>query len=312
MRVLIAVVALAAFISFPSTVSAQAAGPAGGRGAGGRGPVVPTTRDLGGGLTLITAGSNSVLAVGRDGAILVDTHFGGPAVVAKVAELTRLPLKFVVNTHSHPDHTGGNADFARQGAIVVATTNAATRMAEDFPSPRGGFDPAVPPEGRPKEMFTDRRTVAIDGQRADLTAFPPAHTDGDLFVYFPAANVIVMGDLHHSNEYPVYDADMGCRCGSYEGNLRAYDAMLAAGNDRTTYVPGHGGPTTKAEVTAYVAMLRRVRDQVTAQIAQGRTADEVVALKLLADDKSPTWPGPDNRDQFIRTLYNALRSGQGR
>ena len=117
--------------------------------------------------------------------------------------------------------------------------------------------------------------------------------------------MLVMGDLHHSNEYPVYDAQIGCRCGSYEGNLRAYDEMLAAGNDRTTYIPGHGGPTTKAEVAAYVAMLRRIRDQVGALIAQGRTADEVVAARLLAEDRSPTTPGPDNRYQFIRTLRGA-------
>lgn len=292
-------------------VAAQGPGPAGGRGPGGRGPAV-TTVDLGGGLTLISAGSNSVLAAGRDGAILVDTTFGGPAFVAKVADVTRVPVRTVINTHSHPDHTGANADFGRQGARIVSTANAATRMAMDFPSPRGGFDPAVPADGRPKDTFTDRTTVTVDGQRAEVVALPPAHTDGDAYVYFPAANVLVMGDLHHSNEYPVYDADSGCRCGSFDGNLRAYDAMLAAGNERTTYIPGHGGPTTKAEVTAYVAMLRRVRDQVTALIAQGRTADDVVAAKLLADDRSPTSPGPDNRDQFVRTLYNALKTGQGR
>jgi glyoxylase-like metal-dependent hydrolase (beta-lactamase superfamily II) len=162
------------------------------------------------------------------------------------------------------------------------------------------------------ETFADRRTVTIDGQRAELTALPPSHTDGDAFVFFPAANVLIMGDLHHSNEYPVYDADTGCRCGSYEGSLQAYDAMLAAGNDRTIYIPGHGGPTTRAEVTAYVGMLRRIRDQVGTLIADGRTADEVVAMKLLAADRSPTTPGPDNRDQFVRTLYGALKTGQGR
>jgi hypothetical protein len=88
--------------------------------------------------------------------------------------------------------------------------------------------------------------------------------------------------------------------------------MLAAGSDRTTYIPGHGGPTTKAEVAAYVAMLRRMRDQIGALIAQGRTADEVVAAKLLAEDGSPRTPRPDNRDQVVRRLCEALRSGQGR
>ena len=286
--------------------------PAGGRR--GRGPANVTSTDLGNGVYLLNAGSNSVLAVGTDGAIVVDTNFSfqSEAFVRKVTELTTLPVKYVINTHSHPDHVGGNEAFAAKGAIVVATAGAAKWMAMEYQTGRGS-DPPVPVAGRPRETFTDRRTVTIPGQRADAIAVPPrAHSEGDAFVYFPAANVLVMGDLHHSNEYPVYDADTGCRCGSYEGNLQAYDAMLAVANDQTKIVPGHGGLTNKAEVTAYVAMLRRVRDQVDKLIAEGKTVDEVVAAKLLADDKSTTSPGPDNRDPFIRTLYNAQKTGQGR
>lgn len=270
--------------------------------------------DLGNGVYQLNAGSNSVLAIGKDAAIVVDTNFlsQSDAFVKKVTELTSLPVKYIINTHAHPDHVGANEAFAANGATVVATANAARRMAMEYPSPRGTPDPPVPVAGRPTETFTGTKTLSIDEQTARITALPPAHTDGDAFVYFAGVNVLVMGDLHHSNEYPVYDADGGCRCGSFEGNLEAYDAMLKVANDQTKIVPGHGAVTNKTEVTAYVAMLRKVRDEIDALIQQRKTADEVVAARLLANDKSPTSQGPDNRDQFVRTLYNALKSGQGK
>jgi len=278
-----------------------------------RGPVAITDIDLGNGIHLLGGGSNSVLAIGTDAAILVDAKFGQPeALVAKVRELTALPVRYVVNTHAHPDHTGANAAFAGTGATVVATELAASWMARPFRAPNGNDDPPIAEAGRPTETFAGATTVAIDGQRAVVTEVPRSHSEGDAYVFFPDANVLVMGDLHHSNEYPVYDAEMGCLCGSFEGNLQAYDAMLAVADDETAIVPGHGGLTNRREVVAYVAMLRRIRDTVQRLLDEGRDADEVVAMQLLADDRSPTSPGPDNRDQFIRTLYNALSTGQGR
>jgi len=278
-----------------------------------RGPVVITDTDLGNGIHVLGGGSNSVLAIGADAAILVDTKFGQPeALVSKVRELTSLPVRYVINTHAHPDHTGANAAFAEMGATVVATTRAAEWMARPFRAPNGNMDPPVAETGRPAVTFDGTTRVEIPGQRAVVTEVERSHSEGDAYVYFPDANVLVTGDLHHSNEYPVYDAAMGCLCGSFDGNLRAYDAMLAVANDETAIVPGHGGITNRAEVVAYVAMLRRVRERVAALVAEGRTADDVVAMGLLADDRSPQSPGPDNRDQFIRTLYTALATGQGR
>lgn len=304
---------VAAFALSTAVLAAQqppSTPPAPGRG---RGPVEIGVVDLGNRVYQLTGGSNAVLAIGTDAAILVDSKFGQPeALVRKVAELTRLPVRYVVNTHSHPDHTGANEAFARMGATVVATARAAEWMSRPFLAPTGNMDPPLPEGGRPKETFARTQTIAIAGQRLVATEVPRSHSDGDAYVYFPDANVLVMGDLHHSNEYPVYDAEMGCRCGSYEANLQAYDAMLRLANDQTKFIPGHGGLTNKAEVTAYVAMLRRVRGEVQALVDQGKTADEVVALKLLASDRSPTSPGPDNRDQFIRVLYNALRTGVGK
>lgn len=242
----------------------------------------------------------------------MDALFGMPeALVTKVGELTTRPVRYVINTHAHPDHTGANAAFAAKGATVVATAATASWMARPFVTPMGTSTPPIAESARPRETFSGSRTISVAGLTAQVTEVPRSHSEGDAFVYFPGANVLVMGDLHHSNEYPVYDVTMGCLCGSFDGNLRAYDMMLAVANATTRIIPGHGGVTNKAEVTAYVAMLRRIRDEVRTLIAAGRTEDEVVALKLLANDKSPTSPGPDNRDQFIRTLYGALKTGKG-
>ena len=296
------ILALIAVMAAAATVAAQ------------RGPIQIGVVDLGNNVYQLTGGSNAVLAVGTDGAILVDSKFREPeALVRKVAEVTAQPVRVVINTHSHPDHVGANEPFRRQGANVLSTARAAAWMARPFLAPNGNMDPPLAEGGRPNQTFTGRRTVTVGSQRAEaIEVTADAHSSGDAYVHFPAANVIVMGDLHHSNEYPVYDADMGCLCGSYEENLKAYDAMLALGNDQTKYIPGHRAVTTKAEVTAYVAMLRATRTRVQRLIDQGRTAEDVVALKLLADDKSPNSPGPDNRDSFIRVLYDALKTGKGR
>jgi cyclase len=122
----------------------------------------------------------------------------------------------------------------------------------------------------------------------------------------------VMGDLHHSNEYPVYDTTGGCQCGSYDGNIEADKLVLKMANDKTIIVPGHGGATNKKELAAYIVMLEKVRADISALITAGKSADEVVAAKPLANDKSVQPGGPDNRDSFVRVLYLALKTGVGK
>jgi len=289
----------------PSGVNPGAA-----RGAGpgrGRGPIEISVTDVGNGVTLFSAGSNSVLVVGTDAAILVDTLLpNAEGFPAKVAAVTNRPIKYVLNTHDHADHTGNNEAFAKMGAIVVSTERAAAIMANPpAPGPNGPSFQPLAPAARPTEMFTGTKTVTAGGVRAVMTQVAPAHTEGDAFVYFPDKNVLAMGDLHHSNEYPVWTS-------SFEGNLQAYDAMLKIVNDQTKIVPGHGPVTNRRDVSAYIAMLRRVRDQIDALVKQGKTVDEVAAMQLLANDSTPYPGGPDNKDRFIQTLYNAEKTGQGK
>lgn len=171
--------------------------------------------------------------------------------------------------------------------------------------------PPIDKAGWPTRTYDKATTLSIPGQSLRLIPVRTSHGEGDAMVFFPQANVLVLGDLHHSHEYPVWDAATGCQCDSYEGNLQLYRQALRLADNDTRIVPGHGGLINKAQVTAYVAMLEKVRDQVRAMIAQGRSRDEVVAARLLADDHSPQPGGPDNRDSFVATLYTALKTGVG-
>jgi cyclase len=272
------------------------------------------SKELGKGVYLLSAGSNAVLVVGDKQAVLVDALVAAQAdpLAAKVGEITKLPVVEVINTHYHGDHTGANAVFHKQGAKILATANAAKTMATPTPNARGGMNAALPQDALPTETFTGKKTVKIKGKTLELTQMPVAHTDGDAVVFVKQANVMILGDLHHSNEYPVYDTEFGCQCGSYNGNLAADKAVLKMVNDKTILVPGHGGVTNKAEMTAYVAMLEKVRDQVQAMIDAGKSADDVIAAKLLADNPGVQPGGPDNRDSFIKVLYGALKTGRGK
>lgn len=272
------------------------------------------SKEIGKGVYLLSAGSNAVLVLGDKEAVLVDALVAaqGQPLATKVAEITKLPVVEVINTHYHGDHTGANQVFRKQGAKILSTANAARTMSGPTPNARGGQNPALPEDARPTETFTGKKTVKIKGKTLELTQMPVSHTDGDAVVFIRQANIMVMGDLHHSNEYPVYDTEFGCQCGSYNGNLAADKAVLKLVNDKTIIVPGHGGVTNKAELTAYVAMLEKVRDQVQAMIDAGKSADDVVAAKLLADNPAVQPGGPDNRDSFIKVLYGALKSGRGK
>jgi cyclase len=274
------------------------------------GPVKTTPiRD---GLTMLSAGSNAVLAVGEDKAILVDTlFFNADKLASAVRAMTPKPVAVVVNTHAHRDHTGGNALFAGHGAQVIATSAAARRIAEPSTNPRGEVQPPIDKAGWPTTTHDAPATIAVPGQSLRFIPVERSHMDGDAQVWFPAAKVLVMGDLHHSHEYPVYDGQSGCKCGSYEGNLRVYRQAIAMIDDSAIVVPGHGGLTNRRELIAYLAMLEKVRTDVEAAIAAGKSRAEVIAAKPLAGDRSIQPGGPDNADAFIGTLYDALKTGVG-
>lgn len=273
--------------------------------------VQETSTELGHGLYMITgAGGNTTLAVGSDGSIVVDAQFAPvyPKLKAKIAELSSAPVKYLINTHYHGDHTGGNADFARDGATIVAQVNVAKRLQSPPPGANGQPGRAAPAEAIPTRTYADRMTLSVGGQRAQLIHVANAHTDGDTVVYFPAANVISTGDIVGSESYPNIDVRVG---GSINGMIRGCDEVLKLGNDQTKIVPGHGHLTDKAGVRDYRTMLVTARRLIAREIAEGKSEDQMVADKPLAelDRKWGTGGGPFVQ-RFPRLVYESLKAKQ--
>src|SRR5262249_48837861 len=152
------------------------------------------------------------------------------------------PHPFVVNTHFHSDHAGGNAVFAKAGAIIVAQDHVPTRLQQGYDSANGSRVQPVSGDALPQVTYADKMAIHLDGESAELTYAPAAHTDGDTFVYFPEANVLATGDLFNSFAYESANLEHG---GTLDGLIAAEAAMLAVSNDQTKIVPGHGPLTDK-------------------------------------------------------------------
>ena len=264
--------------------------------------------DLGHGLYMIVgAGGNTTLAVGSDGLIVVDAQFAPvyPKLKAKIAEISTQPVKYLINTHYHGDHTGGNADFARDGAVIVAQENVVKRLQSPPPGPDGAPGRAAPKEAIPTQTYATKTTVSVGGQTAQLTHLPNAHTDGDTVVYFPGANVLSTGDIVGSESYPNIDVAVG---GSIDGIISATDRILKMGNADTKVVPGHGHLTDKAGVREYRTMLVTARGLIAKEIAAGKTEDDMFADNPLAQlDKKWAANGGPFAMRFPRLVYRSLK-----
>lgn len=245
-------------------------------------------------------GGNIGLSVGDDGAFLIDDQFGvlSARILKTVSELTPDPIRFVVNTHWHGDHTGGNQKMAEAGAILVAHENVRRAMSIDHFM--AAFDRTVaasPEAALPVVTFSESMTFHFNGDEIRVQHVAPAHTDGDAIVIFRDANVIHMGDTYFNGIYPFIDVSTG---GSIAGMIAAADTALGLADDETQFIPGHGPLSGVAELRASRAMLQAVHDRVRALITQGRSRDEVIAAAPTRDyDEAwgngfldpPTWVG---------------------
>jgi glyoxylase-like metal-dependent hydrolase (beta-lactamase superfamily II) len=271
--------------------------------------VVIKTTDLGNRTYMLEGeGGNITIAVANDGVIMVDSQFAPlyGKIKAAIATLTSQPIRYLVLTHFHRDHTGGNEAFGKDGAIIVAHVNVKTRLATGTRNGlTGNVVPPAPAIALPKETYNDSLTVRLQGRSAELKHPVDVHTDGDTYIYFADANVLVAGDVVFFGRYPNIDFAYG---GSIDGMIRGVDELLNFANEDTKIVPGHGPVGTKAMMREYRQMLAETRDRIQKLKAAGKTEDEVVAAKPNADYDSKFGLNARANGNFVRVVYRSLKN----
>ena len=245
------------------------------------------------------AQGNIAVSVGSDGIFLVDSMYAPmhQKIMDALARISRQPVRFVVNTHLHGDHTAGNEAMAKLGAVIVSHENMRTRMAAQRNNP-------PPPAALPVLTYSDSITLHVNGEEIQIFHPDPAHTDGDSIIYFKRANVMHVGDVPASLRYPNIGVDDG---GSVDGMMAAGRLVMKVANPQTKIIPGHLGPIIGFnEIEQQLAMFAAVRERVLTAIRAGRTLEQVVASKPTADFDRDRLGGAITPDRFVTLVYTDL------
>ena len=254
---------------------------------------------------LMGRGGNLGLSVGEDGTFLVDDQYAPltDKIITAIETITDDPVRFLVNTHLHGDHTGGNENFGKRGAIIVAHDNVRRRMSvEQFRSViRTDSVPASPPGALPKITFSDEVTFYWNGDEINVFHVKNAHTDSDSIIHFRIADVFHMGDTFFNGRFPFIDFDLG---GNVNGIIATAEGVLARATSDSKIIPGHGELATPDDLRAYRDMLVTVRDRVQTMVNDGESVDVVVAADPAGAYEADGWPG--NKERFVRAVYFSL------
>ncbi len=250
---------------------------------------------------LFGAGGNIGVSYGEDGTILIDDQFAPLTAKIKtaVAALGAQPVKFLVNTHWHYDHTGGNENLGKDGVLIMAHNNVRIRMlagqGDQKPSPKAAL---------PLVTYDDGLKLHLNGEEVRVMHMAAAHTDGDSIVYWTKSNVIHMGDLFFwKMSFPFVDASSG---GDVRGIVTGADKVLAMANDQTKIVPGHGAVATKADLQQYRDMVAQIIGKVEAGIKAGKTFEQIKAERP-ADGYGVKADGFITADRFVETVYGMVK-----
>jgi len=228
-------------------------------------------------------GGNVGVSVGDDGILLIDDKFerNAEGILTQVRGLTDAPLKYVLNTHYHGDHTGSNAQMAAAGAELVAHVNVRKRLGMTFENKLFGRTTVAVDESLwPTTTYDGVSDMIFNGHTVSLIHTPSAHTDGDSLIHFIEANTVHMGDNYFNGLFPYIDVDAG---GSVLGMIAAHNKVLAMADDNTVIIPGHGPIATKADLTAARDMLQTIHDRVKARIDAGDSLESILDSKILQD-----------------------------
>jgi cyclase len=265
------------------------------------------TTDLGDNVYMLEGqGGNITVAVAKNEIIMVDGEFAPlhDKIKAAIAAVSNLPIKYLINTHFHGDHTGGNEPFAKDGVTIVSETNVKTRLAAGTTNGLTGVKtPPAPEAASPSKTYTGSFKIRLPGRVADLKHIANAHTDGDTYVWFKTSNVLSTGDTFTNGRYPNIDFANG---GNIKGMIAAADTYLKLVNAKTRIVPGHGPLADKAALLEYRTMLTTARDRMAKLVKDGKSEDEVVAAKPFADLDAKWAPTDLASKNFIRVVYHSL------
>ena len=255
---------------------------------------------------LYGAGGNIGVSAGEDGIFLIDDQFAQltEKIRAAIAKISDKDIRFVINTHYHGDHTGGNWNFGLAGTVVVAHDNVRQRLsAEAFERSVDGKLSMGQKAGIPVVTFSDEMSFHMNGDEARIIYAANGHTDGDSFIFFKDTNIIHMGDLFFNGTYPYIDLGSG---GSVGGMIAAAEKVAGIANEQTIIIPGHGKVTDKAGLQAYKDMLVATRDIIAKLKADGKSLDEIRAMKPLTAFTEAWGSRKGGEDRYIGYIFNSL------
>lgn len=256
---------------------------------------------------LMGRGGNIAVSAGEEGVYLIDDQLEPltDQLLAAISQISKQPIRFVINTHYHGDHVGGNEAIGKGGAVIIAHDNIHKRMSSDqFSNFFNRTTPAWPEDALPVLTFNDRVTLHFNGETAQVYHVPHGHTDGDSIVHFPASDVIHMGDIYFNGRYPFIDLDGG---GSIQGLISAVELGLSIAGEGTQIIPGHGPLGNKASLAEYHDFLVQARDNVQELIDENKSLEETIAAKPTEQWDAilgEVWITPA---QLVTFIYNSLK-----